>query len=131
MSSSPLNSANPPVASVSNLSSNPCYDTDPGVAALMVFADEGINYIFPYAQFLYAERMPNPDLEKEPEAPPEKMLIHFATAEVVVLGSGLTRIEQGILKYELTFIRAAGRSLAAVLKVHVAAIAVTFNKEVL
>jgi hypothetical protein len=131
MSSSPLNNANPPVASVSNLSSNPCYDVDSGVAALMVFADEGINYIFPYAQFLYAKRMPNPDLEKEPDASPEKMLIHFATAEVVVLGSGLIRVEQGILKYELKFVRAVGRSPAAALKVHVAAINVIFNKEIL
>ena len=56
---------------------------------LAVIADDGISYLLPYAQFLYAERTANPALEKEPEAPPEKMSIHFACADVIVLGSGL------------------------------------------
>ena len=60
-----------------------------------VFADDGISYLLPYAQFLYAERISNPALEKEPDAPPEKMLIRFACADVVVLGSGLKRLERG------------------------------------
>ena len=50
---------------------------------LNVVADDGISYLLPYAQFLYAEMISNPALEKEPDAPPEKMLICFAVAEVV------------------------------------------------
>ena len=72
-----------------------------------MFADDGISYLLPYAQFLYAERMANPALEKEPEAPPEKMSIHFACADVIVLGSGLKRLERWLQKYELSFVMSA------------------------
>jgi hypothetical protein len=90
---------------------------------------DGISYLLPYAQFLYAEKIPNPALEKEPDAPPEKMLIHFACADVVVLGSGLKRLEQDIQKYELKFVKSADRRLAATLKTHIAAVTVTLTKE--
>jgi hypothetical protein len=109
---------------------NPCFTTDPTIAALEVIADDGISYLLPYAQFLYAERTPNPALEKEPEAPPEKMLIRFARTDVVVLGSGLKRLEQNIQKYELKFVKSADRRLAETLNTHVAAVAITLTKEV-
>jgi hypothetical protein len=88
-----------------------------------------VGYLLPYAQFLYAEKISNPALEKEPDAPPEKMLIRFATAEVVVLGSGLKRLEQGIQKYELKFVKSADRRLAATLSTHVASVAINLIKE--
>jgi hypothetical protein len=69
---------NPPAISASSPRDNPCLGTIP-IAALAVLTDDGISYLLPYAQFLYAERTANPALEKEPEAPPEKMSIHFAT----------------------------------------------------
>jgi len=94
-----------------------------------VFADNGTSYLLPYAQFLYAERISNPALEKEPDAPPEKMRIFFATAEVVVLGSGLKRLEQGIQKSELKFVKSADRRLAATLSTHIAAVTLTLTKE--
>jgi hypothetical protein len=78
---------------------------------------------------LYAEKVPNPALEKEPDAPPEKMLIHFACADVVVLGSGLKRLEQDIQKYELKFVKSADRRFAATLKTHIAAVTVILTKE--
>ena len=43
----------------------------------------------------------------------KKCLIHFACAEVIVLGSGLKRLERGIQKYELKFVKSADRRLAA------------------
>jgi hypothetical protein len=92
-------------------------------------ADDGISYLLPYAQFLYAGRVPNPRLEKEPDAPPEKMLIRFALAEVVVLGSGLTAIERALQKYELKFVKAADRRHAATLNTFVASVAVTLTKK--
>ena len=57
-----------------------------------------------YAQLLSAESFSNPALEQEPDAPPEKMLIHFAQAEVVVLGSGFDSVERELQQYVLTFV---------------------------
>jgi hypothetical protein len=108
---------------------NPCLGSDPNIAALEITADDGINYLLPYAQFLYAERISNPALEKEPDAPPEKMLIHFARADVVVLGSGLNAVERKLQKYELKFVKSADRRFAATLKTHIAAVTVTLTKE--
>ena len=125
-SSQPNNNDNP---SVSSPRDNPCLGTDTTIAALDVFADDGISYLLPYTQFLYAERISNPAMEKEPDAPPEKMLIHFARADVVVLGSGLKTLERGIQKYELKFVKSADRRLAAKLNTHVAAVTITLAKE--
>jgi len=119
----------PPTILASSPRGNPCLGLDPTVATLNVFADDGISYLLPYAQFLYAERFPNPKLETEPDAPPEKLLIRFAQAEVVVLGSGLKLLEQWIQKYELKFVKSADRRLTATLKTHIAAVTVTLAKE--
>lgn len=130
MKSSQLNSNdNPPVGSASSPRDNPCLDRDSTIAALKVIADDGISYLLPYAQFLYAEKISNPALEKEPDAPPEKMLIHFACADVVVLGGGLKRLEQDIQKYELKFVKSADRLLATALNTHIAAVTVALTKE--
>jgi hypothetical protein len=120
---------NPPATSASSPRDNPCFRSDTQTTALDVFADDGISYLLPYAQFLYAERVPNPRLEKEPDAPPENMLIRFALAEVVVLGSGLTAIERALQKYELKFVKAADRRHAATLNIFVASVAITMTKE--
>ena len=128
MKSSPLNRNDNP--SVSSPRDNPCFSTDPTIAALEAIADDGISYLLPYAQFLSAERLSNPALEKEPDAPPEKMLIRFARADVVVLGSGLKRLGQNIQKYELRFVKSADSRLAAVLNTHVTTVTVILTKEV-
>ncbi len=118
---------NPPATSASSARDNPCFRSDAQTAALAVFADEGISYLLPYAQFLYAERVPNPRLEKEPDAPPEKMLIRFALADVVVLGTGLIAVERALQKYELKFVKAADRRHAATLNTFVASVAITLT----
>jgi len=107
-------SDNPPAISASSPRKNPCLGSDPNIAALEVIADDGISYLLPYAQFLYAERIANPALEKEPEAPPEKMSIHFACANVVVLGSGLKWLERRLQQYELSFVMPADSRLGEV-----------------
>jgi hypothetical protein len=99
------------------------------VATLNVFADDEHSYHLPYAQFLYAEMIPNPALETVPDTSPQKLLICFAVAEVAVLGSGLKSLERAIQKYELKFVKSADRRFAATLKTHVAAVAITFTKE--
>ncbi|HEV2327450.1 MAG TPA: hypothetical protein VGY56_01530 [Verrucomicrobiae bacterium] len=127
MKSSPLNSLDNP--SVSSPTDNPCLERDSTIAALEAITDDGVSYLLPYAQFLYAEKASNPALEKEPDAPPEKMRIHFVRAEVVVLGSGLKRLAQEIQKYELKFVKSADRRFATTLKTHIAALTVTLTKE--
>jgi len=99
------------------------------VAALNVAADDGRSYLLPYAQFLHAERAANPALESEPDAPPEKLSLHFATAEVALLGSGLKAVERAIQNYELKFVKSADRRFAPTLKTHVAAVAITLTKQ--
>jgi hypothetical protein len=120
---------NPPATSASSPRDNPCFGTDSSITALDVFADDGISYLLPYAQFLYAERVPNPRLEKEPDATPERIFIHFALADVVVLGSGLKAIERGLQEYELKFVKAADRRHAATLNTFVASVAITLTKK--
>ena len=120
---------NPDEASVFSPRDNPCYAGDPNVAALNVFADDEHCYFLPYAQLLYAETIPNPALEKNADAPPEKLLICFAVAEVTLLGSGLQAVARKIQRCDLNFVKAVDRRFAATLKTHVAAIAVNFTKQ--
>jgi hypothetical protein len=130
MKSSQLNSNERlPVGSASNPHDNPCLGRDSTIAALEAIADDGISYLLPYAQFLYAEKISNTALDQEPDAPPEKMLMRFASGDVVVLGSGLKRLEMDLQKYELKFIKSADRRLAATLNTHVAAVTVNLNKQ--
>ena len=108
---------------------NSCFGTDPNVATLNVIADNEESFQLSYAQFLYSRLASNPALEKEPDAPPQRLMICFAVAEVVVLGSGLKTIDRAIQKHELKFIQQADRHYASTLKTHVAAVSVNFTKE--
>ena len=128
-SSQPNTSDNPPAISASNSRDNPCFGHDSNAAAVAVLTDDGISYLLPYAQFLYAERTANPALEKEPEAPPEKISIHFACANVIVLGSGLNWLERRLQQYELSFVMSADSRLGAVYDTLIAAVTLTLIKE--
>jgi hypothetical protein len=115
--------------SVSDPRSNPCFGTDPKVACLKVLPDDGGSHLLPYAQFLRAVTTPNPALEASPDAPPQKMTIFFAGAEVTVLGSGLSTIEGALQELDLKFVKAAPPRSAAAMRCHAAAVSITFNKE--
>ena len=128
-SSQPNTSEQPPAMSVSNSRDNPCLGHDSNAAAVAFLTDDGISYLLPYAQFLYAERMANQALEKEPEAPPEKMSIHFACADVIVLGSGLNWLERRLQQYELSFVMSANSRLGAVYDTLITAVTITLTKE--
>ena len=128
-SSQPNTSEQPPAISASSPRKNPSIGTDPNIAALEVIADDGISYLLPYAQFLYAERTVNPALEKAPEAPPEKISIHFACADVIVLGSGLNWLERRLQQYELSFVMPADSRLGAVYDTLITAVTLTLTKE--
>ena len=130
MKSSQLNSSEqPPAMSVSNSRDNPCLGHDSNAAAVAVLTDDGISYLLPYAQFLYAERTANPALEREPEAPPEKMSIHFACADVIVLGIGLNWLERRLQQYELSFVMPADSRVGAVYDTLVTTVTLTLTKE--
>ena len=122
-------STNPDAVSASSTRDNPCYGSDPNVAALNVFTDDEHSYLLPYAQLLYAETTPNPALEKNADVPPEKLVICFAVAEVTLLGSGLQAVARKIQKCDLNFVKAVDRRLAATLKTHIAAVAIALTKE--
>ena len=129
-SSQPNNTSdNPPAISASSPRKNPCIGSDPNIAALEVIADDGISYLLPYAQFLYAERMANPALENDPEAPPDKMSIHFVGAGVVVLGSGLKRLEAWLQKNELSSVKSGDSRLDGVSSALITAVTVSLTKE--
>src|SRR5436189_5968862 len=115
--------ANPAAASDLSSRDNPCYGRDSTVATLNVFADDERSYQLPYAQFLYAERIPNPALEKDAEAPPETLLICFAAAKVTLLGRGIKTVERMIQNYEFKFSKCADAHYIAALKTSVTAAA--------
>jgi F-type H+-transporting ATPase subunit alpha len=100
----------PRASAVANLRDKDAMDYT--TASLQVFTDDKHSYLFLYAQFLYAETVANPALEKEADAPPQKMLICFAQAEVTVLGSGLVWFERWIQKAELGSARAICKLMA-------------------
>jgi hypothetical protein len=130
MKSNQLNSSEqPPAISASKPRDNPCLGHDPNAAAVAVLTDDGISYLLPFAQFLYAERTANPALDKEPEAPPEKMSIRFGCAEVIVLGCGLERLERRLQQYELSFVMPADSRLCAVYDTLITAVSITFTKD--
>lgn len=120
---------NPDAALASSTRDNPCYGGDPNVALLNVYADDEHCYLLPYAQLLYAETTPNPALEKNADAPPEKLVICFAAAKVTLLGSGLQAVTRKIQKCELNFVKTVDRRFAAALKTHIAAVTIIFTKE--
>ena len=123
------NTNQPDAVSPSSLRDDLCVGKSAKVTALQVFADDQHSYLLPYAQFLYAEMVANPALDKAADAPPQKLVICFAQAEVTVLGSGLAYLERGIQQYELEYIKPADRRYAAALKTHVASASVTFTKD--
>lgn len=123
-------SANPIEASASSPRENLCYDIDPTVATLVVFADDEHHYLLPYAQFLYAELTPNTILERQKDAPPEKLTIRFVSAEVEMIGSGFRSLVRALQKYELKFVKSAERRYAGILKTHIAAVVISINGEI-
>lgn len=123
-------STDPAAASASSSRDNPCFGSDPTAATLNVLTDDERSYQLPYAQFLYSETTPNPALERDPAAPPEKLLICFAAAKVTVLGSGLTSLEKGIQRYDLKFVKSAGRRYARLFNTHVAAVTISSINDV-
>ena len=81
---------------------NPCHDTTQRHSfALGVTADDEHEYFFGTTQFIEAELSANATVEKNENAPPERLLLRYATAEVVMIGQGLRRVVQALQRGEL------------------------------
>jgi hypothetical protein len=119
---------NPSIESASNRD-NPCFGTGPDMATLIVITRDEGSFQLPYAQFLSSRLDANPDLDNDPDAPPQRLVICFAMAEVVILGNGLRALEGAIQRQQLKFVQGVDRRYAAVLKTHVAWVSLAFAKE--
>ena len=92
---------------------NPCYETThKHTFALAVATDDGQEYFFGAGQFLDAHLAGNAAIEKGEHAPPERLLIRYATGEIVILGRGLRRVAQMIQRGELESLKALGQRYA-------------------
>jgi len=67
-------------------------------------------------------------LEKEPDAPPEKMLIHFACADVVVLAAPQAA-DTGNSEIRIEVCEVGGSAVRRHVETHIAAVTVTLTKE--
>ena len=92
---------------------NPCHDTTQRHSfALGVTADDEHDYFFGTTQFIEAELSANATVEKNENAPPERLLLRYATAEVVMIGRGLRRVIQALQRGELENVRPLDRRYA-------------------
>ena len=108
---------------------NPCCASDSTVTALRVVTRDGTSHLLPYAQFLHARRDANPELEQHPDGPPERLLIQFVQAEVLVLGCGLQFLEDGLRKSALSQVQVSELWRIEMFRTLIGEIAVQFHKE--
>ena len=57
--------------------------------------------MFSYTQYLYSESSANPALEDKPDAPPQRLEIHFTVGTVAIVGCGLEPLARAVQKGEL------------------------------
>ena len=96
-----------PIASATNrlLPEKDCYGTDSQVATPNVITDHQRSYQLAYVHFTYSELAANPALEQKPDAPPQRLVIHFSMAVVTVLGAALHPIDKAVQKNDLKYVQ--------------------------
>jgi len=85
-------------------------------ASISILADDGRTYGFATSQYVDFVHEANPEMQKDSDAPAERMRLRFATAEVMILGSGLERIARALSEGQLCRMKAISRRYAGVLK---------------
>jgi hypothetical protein len=123
------NNINPPSGSASDVKQPECFGTDPKVRGVNVLTSDGRSCGLPFAQYLDSELVANPALETDPDAPTEKLTIHFVSATVTVLGTGIKRIQDGLLGSDLGFIKPLDRRFAGKIRGHVAEVRIDYHRE--
>jgi hypothetical protein len=88
--------------SLESASHSDCYKTtQKHLFAVAVTADDGHDYFFSTAQFLDAQIECNPGIQGDQKRPPERLLVRYATGEIVILGRGLHRLAHPLQRGEL------------------------------
>ena len=85
-------------------------------ASISILADDGRTYGFATSQYVDFVHEANPGMQNDLGAPPERMRLRFATAEVMILGSRLERIASALSEGQLRGLKAISRRYARVLK---------------
>jgi hypothetical protein len=108
-----------------------CFETEPiNLIALGVAADDQRQYMFSYTQYLYSESSANPALEDKPDAPPQRLEIHFTVGTVAIVGCGLEPLARAVQKGELKSVwRLTKRSLDPNSKTHVNSVTVAIHQK--
>jgi hypothetical protein len=90
---------------------NPCYSTESmNLIALGASADDGRNYLFNYAHFLYAEHSKNPAARENSERSSERLRIRFTVGEIIILGDGIQRLAKEVQVAHLRSVAAVSRN---------------------
>jgi hypothetical protein len=79
--------------------------TEAHVFTMVIVADDSRRHYLAMAQYLGGLHEVNPARVEDPQAPQERMLLHFATAEVTLLGSHLNRIEAALREGRLVLLK--------------------------
>ena len=108
-----------------------CFETEPiNLIALGVTTDDERQYMFSYTQYLYSEFSANPALEDKPDAPPERLAIHFTVGTIAIMGCGLGPLARAVQKGELKSVwRLTKKSLDLNSKTHVHSVTVTIHQK--
>jgi len=108
-----------------------CFETEPiNLIALGVTTDDQRQYMFSYTQYLYSESSANPALEDKPDAPPQRLEIHFTVGTVTIVGCGLEPLARAVQKGELKSVwRLTKKSLDPNSKTHVNSVSVAIHQK--
>ena len=85
-------------------------------ASISILADDGRTYGFATSQYVDFVHEANPGMQNDSGAPPERMRLRFATAEVMMLGSRLELIASALSEGQLRGLKAISQRYARALK---------------
>ena len=94
-------------------------------ASIRIKADDRRTYVFAASQYLDGVVEAN----REANAPPERLVLRFTTGEVIVVGSGLERIEDRLAAGHLRGLKTVEPRYASVLKSGPIISSITVNRK--
>lgn len=99
---------------MSSILENECYTTSGKYCACIEFhLDEHRRYGFQAGQLLHYILEPTPDAEERKDAPPQKLVIAFSTADVEILGWRLSALADKLRENDLATVRVRSKRYAA------------------
>jgi len=82
--------------------------------AVAITADDGHDYFFSTAQFLDAQLERSSGIHEDEKQAPERLLLRYATAEILILGRSLSRLAYPLQRGEVESLKPLGRRYAEV-----------------